>query len=311
MIQFLAMCLAGVTVTLPPEGRVRGTELILGDFASVTGDDQGEIQRTRAISLGYAPAPGYSRLLEAGQLQRDLAGKLTGVEVRMAGSSACRIWPVTERVEAKTIEAAARAEITRALQGKDATVERLGEIQSVEIPASQGATEVRSNLPGLEVHAGQLSVPVRIAVDGTPYRTVWTQWSVGMWAERPVLLRDVRQGATLGRDDFEFRRLEQNRNQRGAPPSLAELLASRAARDLRAGQTVETADLQRPHLVEKGATLFLEVTKGAVTASVVAQAQDSGALGDRIRVMILDSKREITALVMARDLVRIDLTPQR
>ncbi len=311
MIQLVALLWLGVTVTLPPEGRVRGTELVLGDFAAVTGDDAGEIQRTRAVSLGYAPAPGYNRLLEAAQIERELSAKLPGVQVRMGGSKAVRIWPVTERIEARAIEAAARAEIERLLAGKDASIDRLGEIASVEIPAAARGTELRSNLPAAEVYAGQLSVPVRIAVDGAPYRTVWTQWSIGMWAEQPLLLRDVRQGEALVKSDVEFRRMERTRNQRAAPPTLNEILSARAARDLRAGQPLEATDLTRPNLVERGAVLFLEVTKGAVSASVVAVAQDPGALGDTIRVQIIDSKREMAARIVARDLVRIDLSPQR
>jgi flagella basal body P-ring formation protein FlgA len=310
MIAYL-LAWAGVTLTLPTECRVRGTEIRVGDVAMVTGTDAAEIERVRAASLGYAPAPGYSRLLQAAIIQSELAGKLPGVSLSFAGSPACRVTPEIERVSGSAIEAAARMELERALPTRDAKLARVGGVSDVEVPASASGVELRCVLPSKDLRTGQVSAPVRLLIDGAPYRTVWTQWNLELFATRPVLLRDARAGETLEARDVEFRSLELPRNESTAVPALRDILSSSLSRDLRAGEPLEFADLSRPSLVQKGALLFLEIRSGQVTASAVARAEESGALGDRVRITVLESKREMTALVAARDLVRIDLPARR
>ena len=52
------LLLGGVTITLAPQARVRGTEIELGSIAKVEGEDAEEVERVRKLRLGYAPAPG-------------------------------------------------------------------------------------------------------------------------------------------------------------------------------------------------------------------------------------------------------------
>ena len=51
-----SLLLGGVTVTLPMEAHVRGTEIELGEIAQVVGADPEEVDRVAALELGYAPA---------------------------------------------------------------------------------------------------------------------------------------------------------------------------------------------------------------------------------------------------------------
>ena len=72
MLTTLFLLSLGVQIELPTEARVRGAELDVGSVAQVTGDDAAEVERVRAISLGYAPAPGYSRLLQVERIAREI-----------------------------------------------------------------------------------------------------------------------------------------------------------------------------------------------------------------------------------------------
>ena len=93
MITTLLLLTLGVRVELPSEARVRGTELSVGSVAAVSGADAREVERVRAVSLGYAPAPGYSRLLQAQRILRDIQSQAPGSR-RKDGTSGARITPV-------------------------------------------------------------------------------------------------------------------------------------------------------------------------------------------------------------------------
>ncbi|HVS10762.1 MAG TPA: flagellar basal body P-ring formation chaperone FlgA [Planctomycetota bacterium] len=311
MILTLAiLSFGGVTVTLSPEARVRGSVVALGQLALVEGDDAAEVERIAAAQLGYAPAPGYSRLFTAERLRQELGLAAPGVALTLAGSSACRVWPEVERLEGEAIDAAAEAELRRHLGARDASAQLVARSASIEVPAGREAARLRSVLSGSALQGGLLTVPVRVLVDGEPYRTVWTTWKVELWEELDVLTRPVRAGDTITREMLVRRRVPAPAA--GGPaaprPLGAEMLAgSRAVRDLAAGQPLVELDVVRPSIVQRGDALSLEIRKGAVCARLGAVAEQAGALGDRVRVSFPGSERTLAGVVAGRGLVRIDL----
>ena len=91
MALMTTLLLAGVTVSLPMEADVHGTEILLGDVATISGEDAAEVSAVEGLSLGYAPAPGYSRLLQRHRLEQLVDRKLPDVVIAFRGEPACRV----------------------------------------------------------------------------------------------------------------------------------------------------------------------------------------------------------------------------
>ena len=305
------LLLGNVTVTLPPQAEVRGTELTLGSFATVEGDDPTEVARVSSVMLGYAPAPGYSRLFVSWRLHQVLADQAPRVDIIMAGFDACRIHPATAAVGGRAIEAAAKSEIQGHLATLDASATLVQPIPDVRVPEGAAVPQLRSVLSRASVQPGEVSVPVRILIDGDVYRTVWTRWRVEVWGHYAVLRRPVQAGERIGRELIERRRIEASMT--GLRPGMRVLdeslmVGSVAARNLAGGRPLTEADVVRPKLVKTGDSLFLEVKKGVINARVAAVAEQDGSRGDRILVTLLGSGREMRGVVVSRELVQIDLT---
>lgn len=64
-----------------------------------------------------------------------------------------------------------------------------------------------------------------------------------------------------------------------------------------AGRPVRAADLGPPTVVRRNAVIALEFRRGAMVIQTDGRALDEGGLGDRIRVMNLDSRRTIVATI--------------
>ena len=307
-----ALLLSSVSVVLPTEVRVSGTELRLGAVAQVAGEDAQEVARIEAVLLGYAPAPGYSRLLQAARLLEEIKTAAPGVDVRIVGARACRVWPETAAVTGSAIEAVARQELGRHLANTDAQATIISSPQDIQVPASAEQSVLRSLIPAASVRPGVVSVPVRVMVDGSVYRTVWTSWNVEVWATQSVLVREVRAGESLTASMFERRRSALSfSNARGQVLGHELLVGSVAARDLAAGIVLTEKDVVRPKLIKAGDMIFFEITKGAITARVPAIAQEDGARGDRISVTLVQSEREIKGIVASRELVHMNLGSAR
>lgn len=307
--------LGGATVTLPPEAKVRGTEVELGEVALISGLDGELVDRLRALELGYAPAPGFSRLITSEKIRAVLGHELPGLDIRVAGERACRVWPEVEEIRPEVIEEAARAELLRAFGGREASFTLKDPLPLVRVPlggegvgaeAGEGRALV-ARAPAGELHSGLLGVPVEILVDGLRYRTVWTSWRVEVWETRPVLARPVRAGEELRPELFERSRVRVGAEARPEPLDPATVLGSVARRDLAPGEPVTALDVHRPAAVTLGSTLFLRVKKGPIEARVSVLALETGSVGQRIRVKTIDSGQELLATIAGRDRCEIVL----
>lgn len=303
----LKAMLSGATVTLPVEAKVKGTEIELGELCQVAGLDGELVERLRALELGYAPAPGFSRLLTAERIRAELAKALPGVEIRVTGERACRVWPAIEELSPLVIEDAARQELLRSFSGKEATFTLAETLAPVKIPQGERGRTIQARVTPGELKSGIIGVPVEVLVDGLRYRTVWTSWRVDVWETRAVLARPVRAGEQLRPELFSRARVQVGREAEIDALDPSQVAGSVARRDLAPGERVTEHDVHRPAAVVLGATLFLRVKKGPIEARVSALALETGSVGDRIRIKTVEAGQELVATVVGRDLCEISL----
>lgn len=309
MMLLTQLVLAGVTITLPMEARVRGTEMTLGDVATVTGANADEVALARALDLGYAPAPGYSRLLSAEKIAEVAARKLPEVALTFAGDRHCRVWPEVQEIAEADVRLAAQTELVRLYGVRDAAFELVAPIPAIVVPSGSGSPSIRARLDQRAEQSGLVTVPVEVIVDEATYRTVFTTWRVDVYSVVPVLAKNVRAGESLSAALFERRRIRIDAAAQAGLLGIDRLHGSVAKRDLAAGSLVTGLDVDRPAIVALGTSLSLQVKKGGIAARVGVIALESGALGDRIRVRREDSKQELHAVIKSRDQVEIDLGP--
>lgn len=297
----------GLTVVLPSESRVRGTELTLGAIAVVQSDDAELALRVRGFALGYAPAPGYSRLIVASNLERELE-RFLGQDVALRGEPTCRVFPEIERVPGATLEEAARKELESTLAGRDAKATLVEAVGGIDVPAGATPATMSARVSADALRSGTFSVPVEVRVDGNTYRTVWTNWRLDVWELRPVVTRALRAGELITADILEEKRVALDVSNTKAL-DVRQIVGAVASRNLASQTAVVEADLVRPAVVRKGDALFLSIRKGAINARVAAIAQENGALGDRVRLELVETKRMLTGVVVSRDTAEIDLSP--
>lgn len=302
----LSMGTPAVTVTLPMEATVRGTEVELGEIATIVGAERDVLARLSALELGYAPAPGYSRLLARERIAELVRQRVPEVEVRFLGERACRVRPAVLEIAEADLLAAARAELAVRFAGSDASFEPRDRLPAVAVPEGSGAPRLRARVTSSELATGTVNVPVEILVDDVVYRTIWTVWRSEVWHTLPVLVQEVRAGETLSPAMFERRRVAWNGGT-VQPLPAASLGGSIAARDLVAGSIVTGRDVQRPTVLTAGSAIFVRVRKGSIEARTAGLALDSGAVGERVRVRTQDGAQELFATVVSAELVLVDL----
>lgn len=301
------LLLAGVHVTLPAEARVKGVEIRLGDIAKVTGEDAGQVARVRDVSLGYAPAPGHSRLLNALRIASEVAEHDPEVDLVFDGVGACRVWPETEALPGSRIDEAARTALERAFAGRDVTLTPAQPALDLTLPKGTRPAELRAELSG-EPRPGRVGVSVQVSVDGATWRNVILTWEVREWQVRPVLVNAGKVGETIQAAMLEHRRVPVERDE---ALHAGHLIGARLAHAVDAGNALYAEDVVRELLVQVGGSLLLEVRRGAITARIPAVAEENGALGDEVRVRPVNGGRTLRAKVIARETARVDMGSSR
>ncbi|WP_346295398.1 flagellar basal body P-ring formation protein FlgA [Rhodopseudomonas sp. P1] len=151
-----------------------------------------------------------------------------------------------------------------------------------------------------EINGGEGSAPARMRVTGTAIETVVAT----------VLTRPVQRNEVIKASDITVERRPKSEVASDAASRDA-ALGMQARQTLRSGQVLRGADLAKPDLVtrDQGVTLIYRAAGIYLTAR--GKALDTGAEGDVVNVLNLQSKRTITGTVIGRGQVAITVISPR
>jgi flagella basal body P-ring formation protein FlgA len=107
--------------------------------------------------------------------------------------------------------------------------------------------------------------------------------------------RPVEHGEVLKASDLTI--LRRPKAEAGAMTDVAAVVGLAARRALRPGQPLYAADLMRPEIVQRNETVTILYEAPGLSLTLRGQAQDTGALGDSISVLNMQSKRVVQGVV--------------
>jgi|GEM_PF-626976 len=312
MLTLATLLLSQVTVTLPAEATVRGSEITLGEIATVTGPDEEEVTKVRSVELGYAPSPGFTRVLESWKIEARLERQLAGMEIDLQGEASCRLWPAVAVVRSQELVTVARAALEEVFAQEDATIETVGEVDDQTVPEGSLGRELlaqpdTSASTSESLQPGTWNVPVQILVDGMPYRTVWTSFRVTLHRDLPVLTRDIPRGGSIQPGDLVLERTAIARSGAFQPLGERKLVGAVAKHPLRRGHPVTASDVRRPLAVAEGETAHLVVESGTIHVTARVTALEDGYLDDVISVVVVGTEKELSARITQRGRLLLDL----
>jgi len=301
------LLLGGVTVTLAEKAEVRGLDITLDEIATVRADDPQLAAKVAAANLGYAPAPGYHRILRSDLVQFDLRRALPGVQIEVVGAERCRVDILTETIESEHLWTLATAQMEGFFEGLDASIRRDGELGLVQVPVGSVPTELKAAIVERMPDAGPKQVAVQLWVDGDLYRTVHVPFRVALREPRWVLKASVPAGQVLDPSLFELRRVEVTADSAASGLAVEALHGTVAARPIAASSVVTERDIQRPIAVRKGDLVTVTVKGRGVQAEALGTAVTDARIGESLRVMLNDTKRELTGRARAGGKIEIVL----
>jgi flagella basal body P-ring formation protein FlgA len=126
--------------------------------------------------------------------------------------------------------------------------------------------------------------------------------------ELPVAVRRMMPGDVIGKADIQVSRLRASAVRGEVARSPAQAIGMQMRHPVGPGAPLLMADLGRPLMVQKGDPVQMELQTAGLQLSAQGIAIDSGAMGERVRVLNSSSRAVLDAEVEGSGRVRISGT---
>ena len=191
----------------------------------------------------------------------------------------------------------------------------LGDAANITVTFDRGVTEMRldaSNSGALQpvatrydARSGRFDIAFEIANDNNPAPTkLRFSGSAIETVEVAVLTRDIDRADTLKSSDVALER-RPKAEVTGEPASRERSVGMQLRRPMRAGTPLRAADIVKPDFVVRDQAVTVIFLAPGLYLTTRGKAIESGAEGDTVSVLNLQSKRTLTGVVTGRGQVTI------
>jgi flagella basal body P-ring formation protein FlgA len=297
-----------VTVTVRAMSEVSGETFALGQIAEVTGTDRTLKERVAAVEVGASPLPGLTRPLRYGDiLIRLRAGRIDPKQIQLICPDEVRVMRGGDEIPPDEMTQAAKAALQAAR--KDASDEYSFEAAplTTKLFTPPGKREYRAGIPRGQFENGAAIVPVAVLVDGKTVKTVDIFFRIRRMVTAVVCARLLDEGTVLTEGDVTVARVELPFGAAAPLTDVQTAVGKRTRRRIPQGQPLIASALEIPPVITAGAKVSVESVVGIVKVTAAGVARESGAVGDRIRVFIPQTKKEVTAIIVDASTVRVEV----
>jgi flagella basal body P-ring formation protein FlgA len=211
-------------------------------------------------------------------------------------------WPGRPLRREEALEAV-RIAITAAGASSDVDIDLSG-FASMLVPVEATPAFTVAQLDH-DSNTGRFTAALTVTADGMNTINTRVSGRAEEMVEAPVALTRLLPETVLRQDDVRITRVRIAVLQNDVARSVDQIIGMQLRRPVAAGQPLRLADLSRPPLVQRGATVQIELLSSGLSVTGQAVALDAGAEGEKIRVQNMTSKAFLFAQVIGPGQVRV------
>jgi flagella basal body P-ring formation protein FlgA len=252
--------------------------------------------------LGPGPGAGGRIVVEAAQL--GAIARQFGVDWRPA-SSADRA--VLDRPGRPLRRDDVLDAVRTALLGSGASADCEIELAGFTPPLVPFESDPRPAVSDLDydANAGRFSAVLSVTGEGMDPIHLRVAGRVDDTVELPVATTRLPAGSVLRPDDVHMARAHMALVRGEVARRPGDAIGMQLKRQISAGQPLPLAEMTRPSMVQKGATVLMALNSPGIALTAQGQALEPGAIGERIRVLNPVSHAVVEAEVIGPDQVRV------
>jgi flagella basal body P-ring formation protein FlgA len=297
----------GVTMNFKTQVLVDQENIYLGDVATIQGSPQVWVDQIRQLKLKPSPAPGEVLILSgeeiASRIHRNkLSSYVSQLEIpgRIAVVREGRILEKQEVMQllqdhlARVYDRGNRTARVREIQGYDQVI----------IPPGQLACEVK--VFGDIYKGGSIPVSMILRVDKQEVKELRFRAQVEIEADVVIARNYLPRHKIIEEKDIQLVRKNITHLPHDVMRSLAEVLGKRTTLSLNGQEMVRRSMIEFPPLVRKGDRVVLLIDNDHFRITSLGEAKEDGRRGDRVKLINISSKKEVSGLVLDAQTIRVD-----
>jgi flagella basal body P-ring formation protein FlgA len=296
-----------VQITLGPKAAVDDEIIRLGQIADISGGDAGQAEALREIEIGRAPLPSQSQLIHRSHIEMRL--KQNDVD-----PDQCRITdagPVkVMRNHTSVTDAQIRAAVEEFIQAHapwspdQMKIRPIEYSQSIKLPP--GAVTIEVMAPKHTDWIGAVPFQVRFLVDGEAVKRTSVPAYIEVWQEVVLAAKPLGRNQPITREDLQIQTMNLARVPTNAIVHVDQVLGRRANRAIAVNSVLRSDQVELPPIVRKGDVVQVLAESARLKITTQAVAQENGAIGQKIQVVNVGSKKSVHAQVLDAQTVRVE-----
>ena len=295
------------TIRFKQSVQIDGTEVLLGQMASIEGGNDKVIQLLKNMVIGKAPLPGQSRRFNRNHLETRL--KQHPIDLATVIVEAPAHVDVTRRhieIQKPEIEKIVSEFIVQQPPRKNQTM-RIKEVRasrSVILP--RGHITYKVSAPRSRQLMGRCPIAVDFSVDGHLQKKVWATAMIEVRGPVVVTRKPLGRYKPIAAEDIEVQTLDLANLPANVLSDPDAVIGKRTRRTIGALTPLRADSIELPPLVKRGDLVVITAESENLKITTLGQVKKKGRLGERIPVVNLDSKKVLHAVVVDANTVKVD-----
>jgi flagella basal body P-ring formation protein FlgA len=305
----LPVCAAAgrIALTMPESVTIDSANVRLGQIVQISGADPAQQKQLQAVTIGRAPQAGRSRSISREYILLRL--RQSGLDPAAMSISAPQKITLTRRavkIAKSDLEMMIRAHVAAnpPFGGGDLTISTVRISDDILLPTGDIQHEIRY-LPQARP-SGTLPLTVSFRVDGKPVKRVMVTVNVTMMKPVPVTRRPIARHQMIREEDLMLQTMDVTGLPANAVLAFQEIEGQRARRQIGPRMVLRRDQLEFPPVVKKGDRVRIVAETGGLRITALGEVKSLGRVGERVRVVNLDSNKSLFARVIDAQTVQVD-----
>ncbi len=290
----------GIKISLKSQAVVEDEQIRLKDIAETQ-----DLNTLGNTILGRAPYPGDVREIPKDLVRSKLRQVVRAEDLVLLGPDTVKVERAFRVIDPEELRQMVEEELRRKMDGLQmVTVRSVSQRGQVVVPT--GPLNSIVELPSLGGGRGQIPVSILFYQGDSFRRKVVLTAQISALGEVVVSKGSFGRGRLLKREDLELAIRDLNEIPKDALRTIDEVVGKTLKRSISYGEVFRANMLEFPTAVKKGQTVTILLENERLKITALGTAQESGSVGEVIKVANSDSKKILHARIVDKDIVRVE-----
>ena len=296
-----------IVLTIPGVVEIDSADILLGQLADVEGADRDMTEQIKQIPIGRSPLAGQSRTISRDYLYLRL--RQSGYNPDFITINAAEKIVLKRRaihISAADIEMLVREYVVAnpPYSGADMTITAVRIPGDVMLP--QGDVQHDIQYLSQSGPSGTLPINIFFSVDGVPVKRLMATVNVMLMKDVPVTRYPIARYQPIQEDDLMMQKLDVTELPANTVFSFKEIEGQRARRTIGSQSILRKDQFEHPPAVKRGDRVIIVAESSGLRITALGEVKNPAKVGDRVRVVNLDSNKTLLARVIDSRTVQVD-----